>query len=45
MTDYESVYGRALPDGRWVSVWPMTFGKFRLYVAPAPDSLFFLDGW
>jgi hypothetical protein len=45
VTAPQPFYGRSLPDGRYVSVWPMTFGKFRLQVAPSTDSLFFDDGW
>lgn len=36
---------KLLPDGRELSVEPMTFGKYRLYLAPFAGSMFYDDGW
>lgn len=35
---------RLLPDGREVTVYPLTYGRARLVVGP-PNSDFYDDGW
>lgn len=39
-------YGeKELPDGRYIYLDPMTYGKVRLCVAPEKDSEFYDDGY
>lgn len=35
---------KLLPDGRELSLLPLTYGRARLVVGP-PDSPFYDDGW
>lgn len=34
---------KELPDGRWLYVVPLTFGRARLTIGPKED--FYDDGW
>jgi hypothetical protein len=36
---------RALLNGRWAEVWPLTFGRARLCVGRARDVLSYDDEW
>lgn len=36
---------RKLPDGRWLTVIPLTFGRARLTVGPHPVKGYYDDGW
>lgn len=38
-------YRRVLPDGRFVEVIPLTFGRARLCLGQAHDTLGYSDGW
>lgn len=41
MTDYE----RTLPDGRWITLMPMTFGNTRLCISHHAGAIVYDDGW
>jgi hypothetical protein len=36
---------RTLPDGRHLSVIPLTFGRARLCLAPSPEAMVYDDAW
>lgn len=36
---------RTLPDGRWLVVYPLTYGRARLTVSAEPGATFYDDGW
>lgn len=36
---------RQLPDGRWATVVPLTFGRGRVVVMQRKDALLYDDGW
>ncbi len=38
------LFARLLPDGREVTVWPLTFGRARLVVGAAGKP-WYDDGW
>lgn len=44
-TPYEPIAERVLPDGRWVTLDPMTFGKVRINVAPYPGAMVIDDSY
>ena len=44
--DPYAAWEKLLPDGRLVTVDPMTFGKFRLHITAAGNvGQFYDDGW
>lgn len=36
---------RLLPDGRWLVVYPLTFGRARLTISAQKDAWEYSDGW
>jgi len=36
---------RALPTGRWATIWPLTFGRARLVIARTRDAMSYDDAW
>lgn len=36
---------RVLPDGRFIGVYPLTYGRARLGVSPSRDVDYFTDQW
>jgi hypothetical protein len=46
MTDYTPIAERTLPDGRVLSVDPLTFDRARLHISTAEGyGYFYEDGW
>lgn len=43
--DYFTYAEKELPDGRYATVDPLTFGRARINTSPSKDSLFYIDGW
>lgn len=41
---YEPVAAKTLPDGREITIDPMTYGKFRLHISSSP-GVTYDDGW
>lgn len=39
------LFEKELPDGRYVSVIPLTFGRARLLISESKDSPIYEDGW
>lgn len=40
----DALEARELPDGRWLSLWPMAFGNTRLCInVPEESLMFFAD--
>jgi len=39
------VLGRVLPDGRWLVVLPLTYGRARLTISRDVDASTYDDGW
>jgi len=38
MNDREALHSRPLPDGRWIDVVPLTYGRARLCISRDAES-------
>jgi len=44
MTGIDEIHHKNLPNGRTITVWPLTYGRARLVIGQT-DAPWYDDGW